>query len=292
MERVIVTDSTADIPDELVKKYGIKVLPVNLVLDSQVYRDGVDISREKFYDSFDTYGEMASEPVRFEDYGLELLQMSRKYAEIVIIHCSRHLSATYATAVGVHKEYVDDSACKVEIIDSGQCSMGLGMIVLAAAEAMQQGASFAKVVSVANKTRMKMKSYMALPTLKYLKKNRKIGGVKALFGTAMGVKPVLEMNHGKMEIKTKLFGEQKNMVLAMMDRIKEEVKGRPIRLAIVYAGNKNLVENLKEVFASTFDCRDIFISRFGPSVAINTGPESYAVFFTIYDEKAGWLNAP
>jgi len=283
MKRLIVTDSTADIPEDLLQKYAIKVLPVNLDLDGRVYRDGIDISREVFYNSYDNYHHMASESVRYEDYGLEFVQMVRKYDEILIIHCSSHLSATYQTAVDVNREFGREAECRVEILDSGQCSMGLGLIVLAAAEASIQGVSFERLVSIAGKTRRRMRSYMAIPTLKYLKKNKKIGGMKALFGTAMGVKPVLEMDGGRMVIKSKLFGEQKNMVLAMMENIKEEVGGRPITLSIVYAGNRSLVHNLKEVFASTFDCRDIYISRFGPSIAINTGPESYAVFFASHD---------
>ncbi|MEE4241315.1 MAG: DegV family protein [Desulfopila sp.] len=282
MERLIITDSTADIPDELVNRYGIKVMPVNLVLNGKNYRDGLDISRTDFYDTFDTFAQMASGPISYEDYGLEFLQLSQRYHEIIIIHCSRHLSETYNTAIKVIQEF-GDSGRKIEVMDSGQCSMGLGMIVLAAAEAMQEGMSFERVVAVADRTRKKMHSYMAIPTLKYLKKNKKIGGAKALLGSAMGVKPVLEMSQGKMVIKSKLFGEQKNMILAMMESIKEDIRGRPITLSIIYAGNQSLVENLKAVFQSSFECKKIYVARFSPSIAINTGPESYAVFFTAHD---------
>lgn len=287
MERLVLTDSTADIPGDLIKEYGIKVMPVNVVLDNKTYRDGVDISRANFYNSFDEYGSMSSEPVRYEDYALDFLQLTQKYDEMVVIHCSGQLSETYKTAVKVNDDFNGKNKCRVKIIDSGQCSMGLGMIVLAAAKAMKQGRSFDEVVNLADKIKNEINSYMAIPTLKYLKKNKKIGGVKALFGLAMGVKPVLEMSGGRMIIKSKLFGNQKNMILSMMDKIKDDVAGRPITLSIIYAGNRNLVQNLKEVFESTFDCRNIYIARFGPSIAINTGPESYAVFFTVHDKVTG-----
>ncbi len=127
-----------------------------------------------------------------------------------------------------------------------------------------------------------MHSYMAIPTLKYLKKGKKINGMKAMFGLALGVKPVLEMCGGKMQIKTKLLGKQKNMILSMMERIKEDVAGRPIDLSIIYAGDNKLINSLREVFDASFECKDVYISRFSPSIAINTGPESYAVFFTPY----------
>ena len=281
MRRIVVTDSTADIPEELIAKHNIKVLPVNVKLNGRTYRDNMDISRDAFYDSFTHYKEMASGPVRYEDYGLEFLQLTTDYDEVLIIHCSKHLSTTFDTAQRVKNDFLKNGNCRVEIMDSAQCSMGLGMIVLAAAEAMEQGKTFDQVIFIAEKTRKKMKSYMAIPTLKYLKKNKKISGLKALFGATMGVKPVLEMNDGKMIIKSKLFGEQKNMILAMMDTIKKEVAGKPITLSIIYSGNRSLVQNLKEVFESTFDCRKVYIARFSPSISLNTGPESYAVFFTI-----------
>lgn len=283
MKRIVVTDSTADIPEDLVQKYNIKVLPVSVVLDGVSYQDGKDISREQFYSSFDHYTEMISASVKYEDYGLEFLQMTRNYDEIFIIHCSGHLSDTYSTAEKVRREFLADDRCRVEIIDSGQCSMGLGMIVLAMAEAAAEGKKFEQVVYAGNRTKRKMKSYMAIPTLKYLKKRKKINGMKALFGAAMGVKPVLEMKDGRMVIKSKLFGEQKNMILSMMDTIEKEVGNRSINLSIIYAGNKSLVGNLKEVFQSNFDCRKVYIARFAPSIALNTGPESYAVFFTVED---------
>jgi len=280
---MIVTDSTADIPHDLALDLGIKVIPVNLVLDNKTYKDGIHFNRASFYDRFDTYSTMNSQPVRHEDYALELLQAAQENDEILAIHCSRHLSKTYEIAQQVNQEYLSQSSCRFMAIDSGQCSMGLGMIVIEAARAMKAGEPFDQVVLKANKASASLKSYMAVPTLKYLKKNKKIGGMKSLIGLAMGVKPVLEMDNGKMVIKSKLLGKQQNMILSMMDSIKADVKDKPISLAIVYAGDKTLVQRLRDIFEFTFDCKDLYISRFSPSISINTGPESYAVFFTAHE---------
>ena len=283
MSRLIVTDSTADIPDDIVRELGIKVIPVNVVLDGKNYRDCVDISREVFYKNFHHYQTLSTEAVRYEDYALEYLQLIQYYDELLIIHCSRHLSETYNVAVRVNEEFGDSGKCRVDVIDSGLCSMSLGMAVMAAAKASKQGRSFDQVVRHVNDVQRRMKSYLAIPTLKYLKKNKKITGFKSILGVALGVKPVLEFNEGRMEIKTRLFGKQKNMILAMMETIKQDVNSRAISLSIIYSGIMDHVERLQEVFQSTFDCREIYVARFGPSIAINAGPESYAVFFTSYD---------
>ena len=117
MERLVVTDSTADLPKELIKKYGIKVIPVNVILDGKTYKDGVDISRESFYSRFDDYREMSTEPIRYEDYALQFMQMVKNYREIIIIHCSSHLSKNHSVAVQVNKEFNGDGTCRVEVIE-------------------------------------------------------------------------------------------------------------------------------------------------------------------------------
>lgn len=280
MKRLIVTDSTADIPENIVEELGIKVIPVNVVLDKKTYKDGVDITRDNFYNNFHHYTSMCTEAVHYEDYALEYLQMIQYYDELVIIHCSRYLSETYSVALKVNEEFGDLQKCRVKIIDSGLCSMSMGMVVIEAAKASKQGGSFKEVMQVISHIQGRMKSYMAIPTLKYLAKNKKISGFKSIFGLALGVKPVLEFNNGRMEIKTKLFGKQKNMILSMMDTIKSDIGNSPINLSIIYSGEKGLVKRLQDVFQSTFDCQNIYVARFGPSIAINAGPESYAVFFT------------
>ncbi len=279
MKRLLVTDSTADIPEEIANQLGIKILPVNVVLDGKRYKDGVDVTREEFYKNFHTYQTMLTEAVSYEDYALEYLQWIQYYDEILIMHCSRHLSETYSVATKVNEEF-GNPRCRVEIVDSGHCSMSLGMVVIAAAKAINCGKPLKEVMDEAAKIQSKMKSYLAIPTLKYLKKNKKISGFKSIFGLALGVKPVLEFNNGRMEIKTKLFGKQKNMILTMMENIKKDIGMNTIDLSIIYSGDTSLVERLENVFQTTFDCRDVYIARFGPSIAINAGPESYAVFFS------------
>jgi len=280
MKRLIVTDSTADIPRDIIQQLGIKVIPVNVHLDGRLYKDGEDLTTDQFYAGYDNFKEMRSEAVKYEEYALSYMQMTQQYDEILIIHCSRHVSETYNVAVKVHEEFRTSHRCKIEIIDSKSCSMGLGLIVIAAARAAIKGVSFIENVALVNNMVPQMCSYMAIPTMKYLKKGKKIGGFKALMGIALGVKPVLEFDDdGKFAVKTKLFGKQKNMILAMMDSIRKDIGSDPITLAIVHSREKGVVDSLKGVFESSFKCKNIYVGCFGPSIGINTGPEATAVMF-------------
>jgi len=278
-KRLIVTDSTSDLPSEIVARYGIHVMPVNVILDGKPYKDGVGISRDEFYKNYYDYGEMATSAVSYEDYALDFLNLVQQYDELLVIHCSTHLSETYNVAVKVGEDFSDQHKCRVKIIDSGLCSMGLGMVVMAAAQATQAGESIEAAEGAVYATRAQMSNFMAIPTLKYLRKGKKISGLKALFGSALGVKPVLEFENGKLTIKDKLFGKQKNMILAMMDKITKDIGSHEITLAIVHAKETTPVASLKGVFETSFTCRNIISARFGPSIGINTGPETYAVMY-------------
>ncbi len=278
-KRLIVTDSTSDLPAEIVGKYGIYVLPVNVILDGKRYKDGVEMSREEFYKNYYDYETMTTSAVSYEDYALEFLKLVQQYDELLIIHCSAHLSDTFNVALQVAEDFKEQHKCRVKVIDSGLCSMGLGMVVMAAAQATAAGKSLEAAEGAVYGTRAQMSNFMAIPTLKYLRKGKKISGLKALFGLALGVKPVLEFEDGKLTIRDKLFGKQKNMILSMMDKITADIGNRPITLAIVHAKETAPVSNLKEVFQTSFNCRNIIPARFGPAIGINTGPETYAVMY-------------
>ena len=278
MKRLILTDSTADIPGHITRDLGIQVLPVNVVLDGKTYKDGVDINIMEFYENYDNYKNMHTEPIPYQEYALKFMQLTSRYDEILIIHCSAALSENYKIALKVNDEF-KPGKCKVEIIDSRSCSMGFGVAVIAAAKAFKAGKEFGSVVYQVKRMLEQTTSYLAIPTLKYLRKRKKIGGFKSLLGLTLGVKPVLGFEDGKLVVKTRLFGKQPNMILSMLDMIKKEIGDSPITLAIAHGRDLNVVVNLKSVFEDTFDCREVYRTYFGPSIGINTGPEAIGVMY-------------
>jgi len=279
MKRLIVTDSVSDIPQEIASQLGIKVIPVNVILDGMTYKDGVDLDKALFYENYDNYASMHTEAVTYEEYALAYMQLTQQYDELIIIHCSRHVSETFSVAEQVHDDFKDTHQCRVAIVDSQSLSMGLGMIVIEAARSALRGETFLQNLAIARGMIPRMNSYMAIPTLKYLKRGRKISGFKALFGAALGVKPVMTVVDGKPTILTKLFGRSKNMILSMMDRIRQDIGSDAINLAIIYSRERGVVDSLKGVFESSFQCKNVYVGRFGPSIGINTGPETTAVMF-------------
>lgn len=283
MKPLVVTDSTADIPAKTAKNLGIEILPVNTVLDGKVYKDGVDIGIEDFYKKYEDYKSMHTDPIPYQEYALAYMRLTKQYDKLLIIHCSSALSENYNTALKVQKDFTNHN-CQVEIIDSKSCSMGFGVAVIEAAKALKAGKEFGSAVYEANRVLKNTTSYLAIPTLKYLRKRKKIGGFKSLLGLTLGVKPVLGFEDGKLAVKTRLFGNQPNMILSMLDMIKKEIGGQPITLAIAHGRDKSVATNLKGVFEQTFDCRDVYTTYFGPSISINCGPEAIGVMYCKHNQ--------
>ncbi|PIP38019.1 MAG: hypothetical protein COX19_15025 [Desulfobacterales bacterium CG23_combo_of_CG06-09_8_20_14_all_51_8] len=278
MKRIVLTDSTADIPEYIAKDLGIEILPVNVVLDGKTYKDGVDINIMDFYENYEKYESMHTEPIPYQDYALKFMQLTSQCDELLVVHCSDALSENFKTALKVNQEF-SSHKCKVEIIDSRSCSMGFGVAVIDAAKGFKKGKEFGSVVYNLNRVLARTTSYLAIPTLKYLRKRKKIGGFKSLIGLTLGAKPVLGFEDGKLVVKTRLFGKQPNMILSMLDIIREEIGSAPIDLAIAHGRNLTLVNSLRGVFEQNFDCRNVFRTYFGPSISINAGPEAIGVMF-------------
>jgi DegV family protein with EDD domain len=275
----VLTDSTSDIPAETVKKFGIEIIPVNIILNGKTFRDGVDITPATFYSNIQNYNDMRSEAVHYEDYALKYKKLTYEYDELIIIHCSKELSKTYENALKVHEDFKNSHKCKVAVIDSKQCSMGLGLMVIAAARAAHEGKSSDEILSMIHNYIPNTSIFLAVPSLKYLRKGKKISGLKSLIGTAVGLKPVLAIEDGKLAVKSKLFGQQRNMMLEMLDFITKDIGNSPIELGITHAGAEDLADELKDVFRQKFNCKNIFVSHTGPSIGINTGPKATGIMY-------------
>ncbi|MBF0203061.1 MAG: DegV family protein [Desulfamplus sp.] len=280
MKRLIVTDSTADLPQNIIDELNnILVIPVNIILDGKILKDRVDITIEDFYNRFDDFDTISTSAISYEEFALTYLKLTQKYEEIIFIHCSSHLSKTYENVLNVHNDFKHKHNCRIEVIDSKQCGMGLGFSVIEAATSMQKEESFDEILKKIEHIAGNISTYIAIPTLKYLKKSNRISGMKALFASALGIKPVLGMEDGKLAVKTKLLGKQKNLLLSLMDTLVKDIGTDSITIAISHAKDKIYIPSLVSIFNSTFKCRKIHVTYFGPSISINTGPETMGVTF-------------
>jgi DegV family protein with EDD domain len=190
----IVTDSTADLPAQLVKSRGLTVVPLTLNFEGRSLLDGVEIRPSEFYRKLPnaTTHPTTSQPspARFAEAYTKLLE---NHAEIVSIHISEKLSGTYASAVQ-GAEMAD--AKRVRVVDSQLVSMSLGLLTLAASTIAAEGASAETIETRINEMRAQVHTYFSVATLEFLRRGGRIGSASALLGSVLQVKPVLCIRDG------------------------------------------------------------------------------------------------
>jgi len=190
----IVTDSTSDLPPQLVRQRSIRVVPLTLNFEGRSLLDGVDIRPSEFYRKLPnaTTHPTTSQPSpgQFAEVYNELLA---DHAEVVSIHISEKLSGTYASAVQA-AEMTDSK--RVRVIDSQLVSMSLGLLTLAASQMAAQGESADAIVERASAMRDRVQTFFSVATLEFLRRGGRIGRASALLGSVLQVKPVLCIREG------------------------------------------------------------------------------------------------
>ena len=197
MSRVaIVTDSTADLPPDLVRKRGLTVVPLTVTIGDKSWLDGVEIQPDEFYARLAQGGSVPStsqpSPARFADAYRSLLE---RHDEIVSIHISARLSGTLASA----EQAVDELEARdrVHLVDSTLVSMPLGLLALAAARMGEDGVSGREIAERVDRIRRGTRVYFGVKTLENLARGGRIGRANALLGSILQVKPVLTIQEGE-----------------------------------------------------------------------------------------------
>jgi DegV family protein with EDD domain len=210
----LVTDSTADIPEYLVDKYNIHVVPNILILNGQSHDDGVDITREEFYNSLPG---MKIQPTTstassgtYEELYTRLLSSGAEY--IISLHAASSLSGIYNAARLAAESFKD----RIYVFDSEQVTLGLGFQVLAVAEAISKGTTLEKISELIQNIRPRARVYAMLDTLEYVRRSGRVSWARARLGNLLNFKPFVELIEGKVlnlgETRTRHRG---------IDRLKE-----------------------------------------------------------------------
>ncbi len=269
----IVTDSTADLPKQLVEELGITVVPVYLRFGEEVYRDRVDMSEDEFYRRLE---KTTVHPSTVQPGPQDFLEVYRKLSPkadgIVSIHVSAKLSGTCNSAL-MAKDMLD-TKCPVEVVDSQMVTMGLGLIVIVAATMAKKGESIDKIVKEVKKTIPKIHVLCLFDTLKYLLLGGRIGKVKALLGSILSVKPMITIKDGELvpagQVRTRAKGIDKLLEFGQNAKNIQD-------LAVVHSTTPDEAQNLAKQLGPTFDRKRIRMSRVGPALGVHAGPGTLIV---------------
>lgn len=271
----IVTDSSADLPEEVAKELGVAVVPLYVRFGNDVYRDGIEISGDEFYRRLqhDPIHPSTIQPSP-QDFFDVYQKLGPEADGIISIHISNKLSGTCNSALQGKK--MIEEGCPIEVIDSQTLTMGLGLIVMAAARAAKAGGSMPEVMDKVNQMIPRVHLLFTLDTLKYLALGGRIGKAKALLGAVLNVKPILAIKEGEVVPAGQVRSRSKGI-----DRLFDFVQGASSiqDLAIIYNTTLDEAQTLAEHISPLFAKEQIMIARLGPVLGVHAGPGALAIAF-------------
>lgn len=273
----LVTDSTAYIPKEFVDQYRILVAPQVLVWGEQTYRDGLDIQPKEFYERLAKASVMPSTSQATIASFLEIFKrLQEEDYEILAILISQKLSGTIDSAVQARDMLAGG---RIEIVDSQSTAMALGFQVLSVARAIEEGANLADCVALAEKARQHTGVVFAVDTLEFLHRGGRIGGGSRFLGTALNIKPILELVDGRVEAVERVRTRRKSL-LRLVEMILERIGGRhPVRLATLHANSPADAQELMSAACERIECLESVLAEVSPVVGTHAGPGTVGLAF-------------
>lgn len=267
----VVTDSTADLPEGMAAELGITVVPLHIHFGDETYEDGVTITKDEFYRRLTTGPGLPKTSAPASGAFTDVYErLATETDEIISLHISSKLSATYASAV-LGKEAVK-AACSIAIIDTYSASIGLGLLAIRAAEQARAGATLAAITTDIEAAVPRTKYFGVVDTLEYLHKGGRIGMATALLGSLLNVKPILGLRNGVAHPIERVRGNRQKAFA----RLCEMVASYPAisSLAIAHTTAEEEMELLGARLAQFFPSDRIVKSRCGATLGTYLGPNT------------------
>jgi len=270
MRRVgVVTDSTADIPEQMALDLGIDVVPCQVFFGEKVYRDGLDLAPESFYEKLARSPELprTSQPAvsSFVQVYRRLLEQEN-YETVVSIHVAGNLSGTLNSAWAAAQAMPEPR--QIEILDSGQVSMGMGWAVIQAARRAQNGASGDEVAEWARSSLPRLRTVAMIDTLENLYKGGRISQFSAAIGSALQIKPLVSLQAGELSVLARVRTRSRALN-ALVDRVREW--GGVADIAALHAGAEDLLEVLVGQLRTILPDQEMLVLPAGPALTTHLG---------------------
>lgn len=276
----IITDSTAYLPNEMVEKYGISVAPQVLIWGEETLRDGVDIQPAEFYTRLSTADVMpTTSQVAVKDFKELYESLLAQGKDILAILVSDKLSGTISSATQALEFFPD---AHIEITNSQGVAMMLGFVVLEVARAAEQGASLAECKALAEDLKQRTGVVFAVDTLEFLHRGGRIGGASRFLGTALQLKPILEVRDGRVEAVERVRTKNKahNRLIEIL--VERTQGSKTIKLATLHASaHEDAKALLKAAQAQLGNVDETIFSEVSPVVGTHAGPGTVGLAYLI-----------
>lgn len=275
MAIAIVTDSTACLPSYVIERDRISVVPVQVTIEDTTRDESPDLSSLTVLSALSTGKSVTTNhpaPITFQNL-FATLQM-QGYSQVVAVHLSSDLSATYSACVTAARE----SVIPVRVVDSRSIGLGLGFSVIAAAKAAKSGKDASQIAQAAIEKGKSAKIWLAVETVDHLRKGGRIGAAQAIVGTALGIKPILQIESGKVvpfeKIRTSLRVNARLVELAVEAT---HDFGAKVEIGIQHSGNRDRADSLAKEIGKALPGVSVVVTELGAVLSAHAGPGAIAL---------------
>ena len=283
MEKIhILTDSSADIPQQQVEAYGIEIVPITLSHEGRVIREYYDITPAEYCKLLEESREIPVTAMVTPTVFLDSYRRAheRGCTHLLAVLINANGSGTYQAACLARDMFREEAGevMRIEVIDSATYTYIYGHIVALAADMREQGESFDAILSVVRSRLNRVEAYLGVYSLKHLKKSGRISGGAAFVGEALGLKPISHVCAGAVTVTDKVRGE-KALVPGLIRNVSRRVVQPEKQTALLLYGDVPAarIDELEKRLRTEIGFKDVLRSPIGPSVLTNTGPQALAV---------------
>ena len=272
----VITDSNSGITQREAAELGIQVVPMPFYINGELFFEDITLTQEQFYEKLEEDAEISTSqpsPGDILDFWNETL---KTYDEILYFPMSSALSSSCETAIMLSDEFDG----KVFVVDNKRISITLRQSVLDALELVEAGKSGKEICDILMRESLEASIYITVDTMKYLKKGGRVTPTAAALGTVLNIKPVLQIQGGKLDTYAKVRGwkaAKKSMLDAIEKDVTERFAGKEVRLAAAYTCDEETAAAWKKEIEARFPGREIVMNKLSLSVSCHIGPGSMAV---------------
>lgn len=271
MPVVVVTDSSTRLPADLREKWGIRQVPLHILIDDTDLRDGVDDVPDDIHE-FGQASTAAATPAELDEAYRQALSDSGGDG-VVAVHLSAALSGTFGAA----ETTAAAIGSAIRVVDSKSTAMNTGFVALAAARAAADGADLDTVAQAAAGAVSRNHGFIVVQQLDNLRRSGRIGGAGAWLGTKLSLKPLLRIDDGKLVLAQRVRTASK-AVATMIDRVGEVVGERSAAIAVHHVANPGGAADLVAALAERLPtCEPVVVTDLGPVLAMHVGAGALAV---------------
>lgn len=272
----LVTDSTCDLPDEILEKYNINVVPLSITIDGETYIDRVDIQPDEFLVKMRSSVELPKTSQPPVGQFVEMFdQLGADGSELLVITMTGGMSGTHASAASA----ASMSSSKVTVVDSKFISKALGYQVVKAAQLIEEGKTMQEILAELDQLRENTKLLLVVSTLDNLVKGGRIGKGKAFIGSLLNIKPISMLEDGVLAPVAKVRSNSQ-VVKYLVKSLKEDVSNKVLKeVSIAGANAPELIEGLVETIQKELNVKVTDIGMTTPVVSTHTGEGAIGFFY-------------